>query len=112
MEIQQTTETDAKAMRGSHPKALSAEQLDSAPAYKLHQETPSAISPLALVLSLVCLLLATVVSAPFCFGQADQADVHLTPRVVRGPAGGGVGPRCEEAEPLKANVDLVWFQSP
>ncbi len=48
-----------------------------------------------------------MVSAPFCFGQADQADVHVTPRVLRGPAKGGVGPRYEEAEARKANVDLV-----
>src|ERR1700693_3942113 len=103
MDIQQTTETGAKAMRGS-PKAVSAEQSDSVPSHELHQETPLAIRPLALVLSLACLLLAMVVLAPFCFGQAD---VHVTPRVVRGPAGGGVGPHYEEAEPLKANVDLV-----
>src|SRR5690348_8856474 len=69
-DIEQTTETDAKAMRGSRPKARSAVQLDSVPGYELHQETPLAIRPLALVLSLVCLLLAVVVSAPFCFGQA------------------------------------------
>jgi hypothetical protein len=42
MDIQQTIETGAKAMRGS-PKAVSAEQSDSVPAYELHQETPLAL---------------------------------------------------------------------
>lgn len=106
MDIQQTTETDPKPRR-RFPKAASAEQFDAVPAYELHQETPLAIRPLVLVLSLVCLLLAMVFPGPFCFGQADQAGTHVTSRVVRGPALGEVHSHPEEAEPLKANVDLV-----
>jgi Ca-activated chloride channel family protein len=60
-----------------------------------------------LALGMLCVLLATAVAVPFCFGQADQADVYVTPRVVRGPAPGGVRLRYEETVPIKANVDLV-----
>jgi len=48
-----------------------------------------------------------VVLVPFCFGQADQAGVHLTSGVVREPVASEVRAYSEEAEPLKANVDLV-----
>lgn len=48
-----------------------------------------------------------MVLVPFCFGQADQAGVHLTSGVVREPVASEVRAYSEEAEPLKANVDLV-----
>ncbi len=108
MDGQQMTTADGKTMAGSSGKALFAERaLVSIPADELPRETSLAIRPLALGLGMVCLLLATVLTTPFCFGQVDEADVHVTPRVGRGPAPGGVGPRYEKAEPFKANADLV-----
>lgn len=108
MDIQQTTATSTNTMRGSSVKALSAERtLVSVPVNEFSQETQLAIRPLSLVLGVVCLLLSTVVLVPCCSGQADQAGVHVTSRVVCGPALGGVHAHSEEAEHLKANVDLV-----
>ena len=109
MDIQQTATTSADTMQRSRTKALSAERrtVGSIPVNELPQEAPVAIRPLSLVLGIVCLLLSTVVLVPFCFGQADQAGVHVTSRVVGGPALGEVHSHSEEAEPLKANVDLV-----
>jgi Ca-activated chloride channel family protein len=108
MDSQQMTTAEGKTMPGTSGKALFAEQsLVFVPADELPRETSLAIRPLALVLGMVCLLLATVLTTPFCFGQVDEADVHVTPRVVRGPAPCEVGPHYEEGEPFKVNADLV-----
>jgi hypothetical protein len=47
------------------------------------------------------------VAFPFCLGQANQSDVHVTPRIAHGPKPDGGGPGYKEAEPIKANADLV-----
>jgi Ca-activated chloride channel family protein len=108
MDVEQTTPTSAKTMRGSGAKALAGKHaLVSLSASEFFRETQLAIRPLSLVLGIVCFLLATVVLVQFCFGQGDQADVHVTPRVVGWPMLGGVHGHSKEAEPLKANVDLV-----
>jgi len=106
---QQTIATSATTTQRSRAKALYAERrsLVSIPVNELPQEAKGAIRPLSLVLGVVCLLLSTVVLVPFCFGQADQAGVHLTSGVVREPVASEVRAYSEEAEPLKANVDLV-----
>ena len=90
---QQTIATSATTTQRSRAKALYAERrsLVSIPVNELPQEAKGAIRPLSLVLGVVCLLLSTVVLVPFCFGQADQAGVHLTSGVVREPAPSEIG---------------------
>lgn len=108
MGIEQTTTTGAKTMRGSSANARCVAQSPVCiPMNEVTEETESAIRWLSLVLSVTCFLLAAATAVPFCFGQGDQNDVHVTPRVVRGPAPDGVRPRYEEAAPIKANADLV-----
>jgi Ca-activated chloride channel homolog len=108
MDRQQMTTAGAKTMPGSSANALAVEQdLVSLSANEFSRETQSAIRPLSLVLGIVCLLLVTVVLVQFCFGQGDQANVDVTSGVVRGPALEGVRAHYEDAESLKANVDLV-----
>jgi Ca-activated chloride channel family protein len=99
---------DSQQMTTPDGKTLSAERFPvSVPADELLRETPLAIRPLALVLDMICFLVAAAGAAPFCFGQGHLNDLHVTPRVVRDSAPSDVRPRYAEAPPFRASADLV-----
>lgn len=108
MGIERTTTTGAKTLQGSSANARSVAQSPvSIRTNEAPEETESAIRWLSLVVGVTCFLLAAATAVPFCFGQGDQNDAHVTPRVARDSAPGEVRPQYGEAPPIKASADLV-----